>query len=73
MECRLKQLTLGTAAWKFSAVTGFVPVAWKLAMILTRPGRVADVCGFRVMRSSFLSYAEYPGGVAACVGGGDAA
>ena len=42
-------------------------------MILTNPGRVGDVCGFRMTRSSFLSYAVYPGGAAAGAGGGDAA
>ena len=42
-------------------------------MTLTNPGRVGDVCGFRVIRSSFLSYAVYPGDTAAGAGGGDAA
>lgn len=68
---KVRSLTFGTAAWKFRPVTGFAPVAWKFARILTNPGRVGDVCGVRVMRSSFLSYAVYPDGAAACAGGGD--
>ncbi|KAJ2955003.1 hypothetical protein NUW54_g14782 [Trametes sanguinea] len=53
-------LTFGTAAWKFRPLRGLVPVAVKCARILTSPGRVGEVCGVSVTRSSFLSYAVYP-------------
>jgi len=36
-------LTLGTAAWKLSPIAAVEPETWKRAMILTTPGRAAEV------------------------------
>ena len=51
--------TFGTAAWKFSPVTGVFPATWNRARMFTTPGRWGFVCGVNDMRSSFLSYAGY--------------
>jgi hypothetical protein len=50
---------LGTAAWKLSPVASVAPDTWNRAKIITTPGFAADVCGVRVILSSFLSYALY--------------
>lgn len=51
--------TFGTAAWKFKPVASVAPETWNLAKIITIPGFATDVCGVRVILSSFLSYAVY--------------
>lgn len=55
----ISKQTFGTAAWKCSPVTVFVPETWNRARMFTTPGRTADVWGVNVILSSFFSYAVY--------------
>jgi len=66
-------LTFGTATWKFRLVAAVLPFTWNRARMSTTPGCVVERCGVSEMRTSFLLYAVYDGGLGAAGLGGGAA